>query len=821
MAGIGKHNMKNIKLSAFLNTPLGAVIAVGAVAWMIEILLMESFHRWFMVRLELSETVWGIIDAAALTIFLAPALYFLVFRKMRESVARLQRFYDTARDAIVMADGQGRITGWNLAAQRMFQYSREEAVGQPLHQLITPPRYRDDAVRGFANFANSGEGLVIGKIVEMEALRKDGSEFPVELSITAVKERNHWRAMGVARDISERKEAEAAFQTLFASLTQNIGTEFFHETVRSLSAWLGAECVIVGELLDGNRVRALAMQLDSKAVEHYEYALPGTPCNSVASKGYCEYPEGVCQLFPGDKDLANMGAEAYVGTPVRNRNGETRGILCAISRHKLDLSARTREVMEMIAARIGMEIEREQAEKRISYQLAEIKRARLEWQTVFDSINDPIFLHDSEFRVVRANTAYAGQAGKSLEEIIGQPYYAIFPKSDGPLPSCLKGMEKAEEEEEEEEEEEVMVGEASYRSRSFSVRDEQNNYLYSVHIFEDITERKWAAETLRESERRFSHLFENMSSAVAVYQPDAACEMFTLKSANRALERIEQVKREEILGRSVEEMFPGVRAFGLLEVLQRVCRSGEAEYFPPAFYQDGRISGWRENYVYRLDSGEIVAVYDDVTERKETEEFRRQSQERLSAALEDAIGAIAATLEQRDPYTAGHQRRVAELAVAIGEEMGLAREVLEGIHFGGMIHDIGKISVPAEILGKPGRLTEIEFGLIKVHAEAGYQIVKGIAFPWPVADMVRQHHERLDGSGYPQGFKDGQITLEARILAVADVVEAMSADRPYRPGFGLDAALEEITRVRGAQLDPAAVDACLRVVREKGFVFSK
>ncbi|OGT05308.1 MAG: hypothetical protein A2Y51_07075 [Gallionellales bacterium RIFCSPLOWO2_02_60_31] len=217
----------------------------------------------------------------------------------------------------------------------------------------------------------------------------------------------------------------------------------------------------------------------------------------------------------------------------------------------------------------------------------------------------------------------------------------------------------------------------------------------------------------------------------------------------------------------------------------------------------------------------VLAATRDVTERKQAEELQRQSQEQLSAALEDAIGAVAATLEQRDPYTAGHQRRVAQLAAAIGEEMGLAREVIKGIHFGGLIHDLGKISVPAEILGKPGRLSDIEFGLIKVHAEAGYQIVKDIAFPWPVADMVRQHHERLDGSGYPQGLKGDEIVLEARILAVADVVEAMSANRPYRPGFGTDAALEEITRGRGTQLDPVAVDACLRIIREKGFVFTK
>lgn len=221
--------------------------------------------------------------------------------------------------------------------------------------------------------------------------------------------------------------------------------------------------------------------------------------------------------------------------------------------------------------------------------------------------------------------------------------------------------------------------------------------------------------------------------------------------------------------------------------------------------------------------GEIIvqATVRDITERKRIEKENLEAGMHLKDVLEDAIGAVAATLEQRDPYTAGHQRRVAELAAAIGEEMGLASEVIEGIHFGGLIHDIGKISVPVEILCKPGRITDVEFGLIKNHAEAGYQIIKGIAFPWPVADMVRQHHERLDGSGYPQGLKGEQIVLEARILAVADVLEAMVANRPYRAGLGMDVAVDEITGGRGSKLDPVAVDACLRVIKEKGFVFTK
>ncbi len=174
-------------------------------------------------------------------------------------------------------------------------------------------------------------------------------------------------------------------------------------------------------------------------------------------------------------------------------------------------------------------------------------------------------------------------------------------------------------------------------------------------------------------------------------------------------------------------------------------------------------------------------------------------------------------MESRDPYTAGHQRRVAELAKAIASEMGLPAHTVEGIHFGALIHDIGKIQVPSELLSKPTKLSKLEFELIKTHPQAGYEIIKGVEFPWPIALMALQHHERLDGSGYPQGLKGEAIALEARIIAVADVVEAMSSHRPYRPGLGIEAALKEIEDKRGKWFDARAVDCCVRLFRTKGY----
>jgi putative nucleotidyltransferase with HDIG domain len=214
-----------------------------------------------------------------------------------------------------------------------------------------------------------------------------------------------------------------------------------------------------------------------------------------------------------------------------------------------------------------------------------------------------------------------------------------------------------------------------------------------------------------------------------------------------------------------------------------------------------------------------IAAQRTAAERDQIVYEHQHHLEALKKSLVDSIQAIATTLEMRDPYTAGHEKRVAQLAVAIAREMGLSEQQIEGIHFGSLIHDIGKIQVPAEILSYPGKLSKIQFDLIKTHAQAGYDILKGITFPWPVADMVLQHHERLDGSGYPQGLKNDEVIIEARILAVADTVEAMSSHRPYRPGLGIDRALDEISRNRGIRYDPSAVDACMRLFKEKGFTF--
>jgi PAS domain S-box-containing protein len=207
----------------------------------------------------------------------------------------------------------------------------------------------------------------------------------------------------------------------------------------------------------------------------------------------------------------------------------------------------------------------------------------------------------------------------------------------------------------------------------------------------------------------------------------------------------------------------------------------------------------------------------DITDRKNAETKLKDTLDRLRKAIGTTIQVMVSAVETRDPYTAGHQVRSADLARAIATEMGFPHEKIDGIRIAGSIHDIGKLSIPTEILTKPSKLTEIEFSLIKEHSWNGYEILKNVESSWPLAEMVYQHHERMDGSGYPRNLKGDDILMEARIIAVADVVESMASHRPYRPALGINAAFEEIVKNRITLYDADVVDACLRLFKEKGF----
>jgi PAS domain S-box-containing protein len=335
----------------------------------------------------------------------------------------------------------------------------------------------------------------------------------------------------------------------------------------------------------------------------------------------------------------------------------------------------------------------------------------------------------------------------------------------------------------------------------------------------DITERKKAEEALKNSEVKYRNIFEN--AIEGIYQSTIEGRFIT---ANNALARMAGYDSPEELIESIKNI--GTKLYVHPEDRKRILTIMEKEGFVEGFEvefqkKDGSIFWVVINArAVKDEQGEIIyneGLVEDITIRKHAEEQLHQTLDRLSKAVGTTIQVLVSALESRDPYTSGHQSRTANLACVIATEMGLAQEKIEGIRMAGIIHDIGKLSIPAEILSKPSKLTNIEFSLIKVHSQSGYEMLKDVESPWPLAEIVYQHHERMNGSGYPRNLKGDEILMESRILAVADVVEAMASHRPYRPSLGIEAAIEEIEKNKGILYDNAVADACLKLFCEKGY----
>lgn len=352
------------------------------------------------------------------------------------------------------------------------------------------------------------------------------------------------------------------------------------------------------------------------------------------------------------------------------------------------------------------------------------------------------------------------------------------------------------------------------------MRDGPGASLYYQGFVENITARKQAEEALKESEKRFRVLFE--SSPDVVGQVDLDLNFIVVNQMVQSVLGYERT--EELIGHSFLDLVDPSDHPRVLEDARKLLETGVIRNIEYTFLKkDGTPFPGELSASLNLDLAgnpkAFTGAIRDITARRQAEEALKSSLEKLHRALDGTVSALAATIETRDPYTAGHQRRVAQLACALAQELGFSPEQIAGIQVSGFLHDLGKIAVPAEILNKPGKINHHEFSMIKAHPQVGYEVLKGVEFPWPVALIILQHHERLNGSGYPHGLSQEDISLEARILAVADVMEAMVSHRPYRPALGIKQALEEISRHRGSLYDPEVVEVCLRLFTEKGFHF--
>ena len=341
-----------------------------------------------------------------------------------------------------------------------------------------------------------------------------------------------------------------------------------------------------------------------------------------------------------------------------------------------------------------------------------------------------------------------------------------------------------------------------------------------VSIARDITDRRRMEDELRNSAQKYRTILEDMNDMY--YELDLKGNMTFF---NKALLSLTARSPEELQGMNFRDYMSSEGSEDALKIFGEIYKTGKPRLFVNEIVtKTGEVKYFESQAGLLLDENKqpigFRGIARDITDRKKAQDERDQVLARLRKTLGTMIQAMSVAVEARDPYTSGHQRRVAALARSIAAEMNLSRDQIEGIRMAASIHDMGKISIPAEILSMPRKLSKLEFDLVKTHSQAGHDIIKDIDFPWPIANIILQHHERINGSGYPHGLRGDNILLEARILAVADVVETMASYRPYRPALGLDTALEEITRNKNILYDGEVVEACLKIFREKKYEFT-
>lgn len=466
--------------------------------------------------------------------------------------------------------------------------------------------------------------------------------------------------------------------------------------------------------------------------------------------------------------------------------------------------------------------EMEKSEKQLKQSEDELNDSRKRYRTLVETLHEGLVIADSEENIIFANEAFSIICQYSRSKIIEMNWNDILPEEE--FQKLLKETAKRKKGISSLYEINLRRKDNELRRVSISAvpcMSRDGEFESSIALILDITERKKAEETLRNSEEKYRTLTENIN--IGVYRNTVGPKGRFLE-ANPAIIRMFGYKnKKKFLSVSVSDLYENSED-------RRIFNSRMLSF---GYVKDEELKLRKKNGTVFFGSVSVVAVKDeqgrikyydgvieDITERKRSEEIKKNFKN-LRRTLEGTVHALAVTAETTDPYTAGHQYRVSSLACAIARKMGLSEKQIEGIRIAGILHDIGKIYVPPAILNRPGKLVEIEFGMIKAHPSVGYNILKSIDFPWPVAEAVLQHHERLDGSGYPKGLKSEGIILEAKILGVADVVEAMSTHRPYRPALGRDISIREISQNKGTLFDACVVEACIKVLVEDGFEFEQ
>ena len=427
---------------------------------------------------------------------------------------------------------------------------------------------------------------------------------------------------------------------------------------------------------------------------------------------------------------------------------------------------------------------------------------------------------DSAGTVISVNNQAVSQLGFTAGELVGQPVTIVFPEYlhdavRGQLDICIREphrVHKWEIAKRRKDGSRLWVSETAIALR------EDNQRPTILVMCENITERKLGVEALQNSEAHYKTLFEQTLDYVLILEL-AAGEVPVIVDASEAALAKHGYSRAELIGKPISFLDKSMSEAELKERLSLVAAGGPIHFEAEHQCKDGTSFPVDVAMQHVAIGGKslLYSVERDISDRKRTEKQIAEYIRQLEESMQGTLQAVSNMVEQRDPYTAGHERRVGTIAADIGRELGWPEDRCKNLQLIGLVHDIGKISIPSEILSKPSRLTALEYELVKGHVERGFEILRDVKFPLPIAEIIRQHHERMDGSGYPQGLKGEEILPEARILAVADVLESMSSHRPYRPALGVEVALKEIVDHRGTGFDTEVVDALLRLIREKEY----
>jgi PAS domain S-box-containing protein len=695
---------------------------------------------------------------------------------LEESLIYVESIVETIREPLLVLDSDLKIISANRNFYKTFKVTPVETLGRFIYDLgdkqwdiprlrelletILPRKATFDNYEVEHDFATIGRRIMLLNAWQIQ--RALGKERIILLAI---------------EDITERKRTEEVIEN------NMVFQQVLMDAVPSPIFFKDAECVYIG----GNKafVRYLGL----------------SPEQFIGKTVYDISPADLAEKYDkADRELLNNpGVQTY----------EASVVYADGTRHKVVFNKATFTNTEgKIAGLIGVIFDITERKK-----MEALRTADAEWhRAVLQTAMDGFWQVNTQGCLMEVNEAYCRMSGYSEKELLAMRISDLdAAQTADEIAARMKKI--------------VAQGgdrfESLHRRKDGSIFDVEvstqyqptNGGQYSLFL-RDTTDRKRAKEALLDSERRLHTLVQTIPDLIWLKDKDGV-----YLSCNTMFERFFGASETDIVGKTDYDFVNRELADSFREHDCQAMAAGKTtsneEWI--TFADDGHRVFLDTIKTPMYDAqGTLIGVLGigrDITDRSSVERIRK--------ALGGTVQAIAVTVEARDPYTAGHQRRVADLARAIATEMNLSIDIIDGIRMAAAIHDLGKISVPAEILSKPTKLKKTEFDLIKDHPQSGYDILKDIDFPWPVARIVLEHHEKMNGSGYPHGLTGDNILLESRIISVADVVESMASHRPYRPSMGIEAALEEIEKNKGTFYDDAVADACLRLFREKGFQLKK